>query len=221
MSALVVQLQSLLQRVGSAFAASDISQLARAKGYRWNYSLITGACHPKTPLIVGFNWGASAGAEYDPQREIKPSQWNRDDLGSLVRVLPYIARYLPKFSFETVTQTNYCFFRSKEERDITSRDLELCRPLFLGLLALLDPSIVLSFFSRLRDHLLRTSQVVDAEILEVKEQRGNRTVTSFAGVGKLKGRSPVAFLPHPNYPLRRTTRAQMWEFCAKWVTGRR
>ena len=67
------KLQELLRAVGAAFTRSDIHRWALNAGLRWNYSLITGACLPHAPMIVGFNWGAHTGESYLPQREIEPS----------------------------------------------------------------------------------------------------------------------------------------------------
>jgi hypothetical protein len=139
----------LLERVGDALQRSEIAKTATSAGRTWGYSLITGSCVPNALLIEGFNWGARAGERYPSQRRIEESSWRKGDLGSLARILPYLTR---------ISQTNYCFVRSKNGRRIRDSDLDLCQRIFEELLRIMTPSLILSFSSRLRDRLLRKDQ---------------------------------------------------------------
>ena len=142
---------------------------------------------------------------------------NDGDLGSFARVPAYFKRHFPSLPINKISQTNYCFFRSKDERQISADDLKRCRPLFAELLSVMEPSLVLSFSSRLRDYLLRSDQVRNSETVSVQQQVGKRTVTCTAVAGMLEGGTPVAFLPHPNYPMQRSVRKKLWDFCANQV----
>ena len=215
------ELVELLNRVVVAFSQSDIRHKAMTRGYRWAYSLITGACRPHAPLIVGFNWGAQAGEQYDPQSTIKETRWNKSDLGSFARILPYMARYLPDLPMERISQTNYCFFRSEKEEQISARDLELCSSIFEQLLRVMKPTLVLGFSSRLRDHLLSSHQVTQPQITTVEQMKGKGIVAYTAVSGVLAGGATVAFLPHPNCPIRKETREKLWGFCADQMQAHR
>lgn len=200
----------LLKRVADAFQRSKIRRSAAESGDEWAYSLITGACLPGAPLIIGFNWGASSNARYEPQSEVNATPWREGENGSLIPILPYVSRFFPNLNLDKLSQTNYCFFRSKAEADISSEDLELCRPIFDDLLRVMRPTLVLSFSARLRDHVRKTDQVTCFRNQRIK----NLNMTYAVATGKLWGGIPVSFLPHPNYPMEGDAREKAWKFCS-------
>ncbi len=66
-----------------------------------------------------------------------------DDLGTFKRALNMFYEYYNDAVFGT--QLNYCFFRSENEKQISQRDIELCRPIFKKLINYLDPSSIITF----------------------------------------------------------------------------
>lgn len=203
------QLNELLEEVRAAYEKSKIG-----KKHEWFYSLITTPCIKYSPLIVGFNWGVDRNFQHRPQVHIKESYIKNEDLGSLARIEQYYWKeYLPLEAFHRASQTNYCFFRSEKAAQIDNDDLLLCQPIFDKLLKILEPSIVLSFSSKLRDYLLHSGQVTDLESKCLEYTRGKTKVPYTPYKGKLSFGAPIVFLPHPNYPLKKEIRVKSWQFC--------
>jgi len=180
---------------------------------QWGYSLITGPCIPYAPLLVGFNWGARVGEEYSSRETIEETSLKNEDLGSLIRVVPYWEKYLPEHVLAHASQTNYCFFRSKNESQISERDLALCRPIFNRLLEIVKPSIVLCFSSKLRDYMVSTDKIKRLEKKPLEYKRGQSQVTYLVMKGELATGVTIAFLPHPMYRMTTAARDAAWAFC--------
>jgi hypothetical protein len=112
-------LDELLIEVGNAYEQSDIRKLCLEEGYEWHYSLITTSMKPNGPLVLGFNWGASKGGVYKPQLSVNKSDFSREDVGSLARIFPYCEKYFGYDFLSDLSQSNYCFFRSHKEGQIS------------------------------------------------------------------------------------------------------
>jgi hypothetical protein len=211
---MIEELEQLLNHVKAAFAESDIKKRCDATGqkHKWNYSLITGACLRKETLIVGFNWGAKNDTDYKPQTTIESTVWRHGDLGSLARVRKYLTTHFPSALLDKISQTNCCFFRSKSAGQITEADLRRCQPIFMDLIQQMRPSLVVCVSDRART-LLKGSiaQYRDEHIHD-----GEKTVF-VAAVGRLCGKFPAAFLPHPGRHLRSEARNAAWNFCARSI----
>ncbi|MGI8738709.1 MAG: hypothetical protein ACR2KU_03380 [Gammaproteobacteria bacterium] len=203
-------LVELLAEVRNAYEALDIKTLCLTEGLEWNYSLVTTSGVRNAPLIVSFNWGAASGKRYRPQERLQEEFLDEQDPGSLVRILPYLKKYLPLEQLANFSQTNYCFFRSHKANQISARDLALCQPLFTKLLAILKPGVVLSFSSKLRDYIETTEQLSETRRTSFEYLRGGRRVRYSALVGKLHSDIKAVFLPHPNYPLKGEVRDAAW-----------
>jgi ribonuclease R len=210
---IINELSTLLNNVGDAYEKSEIKRKQSMLNCSWGYSLITGSCVPKAPLIIGFNWGARAGQVYKCQQVITPSLLEIDDLGSLARVIPYIKEYFPGALLENMSQTNYCFFRSPKQSDISEGDLALCRPIFNRLIEVLKPSCVFCFSSKLRDYMKDTNQITHPQSSEIPFNRGLRSVKYVAIKGIICDGVHIGFFPHPNYPMPNHARQEVWEFC--------
>jgi len=209
------QLSSLLDQLEDVYQKSEIrSVAAAAEGHEWAYSLIAGACQPGAPLVIGFNWGANEHTDYEPQTTIDRTPWQTGDRGSLIRILPYVSRYFPDIRLDEISQTNYCFFRSKKESQIRPGDLELCQPVFDELLRIMQPSVMLCFSSRLRDYLIADRRIHDDKDKRIPIPSTKRKITYTALRGSLGRGIPIAFLPHPNYPIPRAAREAAWRFCS-------
>lgn len=211
---LKTKLSQLLDNLTEVYQLSDINKYCLREGHKWAYSLISGPCVTSSPLLIGFNWGASKGETYEPQTIIEENQWaNEKELGSMARVIPYLRKYFSEIEINNISQTNYCFFRSKIENQINSDDLQRCQPLFDQLINLLHPSAVICLSSQLRNFLISTKKVDQIEGHPIMYSRGKLPIKYVAMKGKLDTGIQVYFLPHPNYPLTRIARNAAWDFC--------
>ena len=209
----------LMNLIKNAYVDSDISKHCQKENLNWSYSICSTKIVPNNPLIVGFNWGAEDSISYQPQEiPSKSFEGIYNDLGSFKRVVPFLKEYISDDVITTIGQTNYCFFRSKIESQITENDLILCRPIFMELLILTKPKYLLVFSSRLRKYLtsLYAFSIIDSK--QCVFYRGkNRTKVVFDAIkGKLKIDGShkeiiIYILPHPNYPIKKEARRKAWE----------
>ncbi len=207
------ELSKLLSELGKVFSNSDIKEYCLINGHQWSYSLVSTTLEQNGPLVIGFNWGASKGEDYSPQKEIKKTNFLTEEVGSLSRIFPYCRRYFGEDFLSKITQSNYCFFRSQKESQITQRDIELCEPIFEQLVGILNPSSILCFSSKLRDSLLKNGRIKSTEMFDIKYDRGSLKVTYTAIKATLNSGVEISFLPHPNYPMKGEARQEAWKFC--------
>ena len=207
------ELESLLPELELAYSRSDIAALCREKSWNWGFSLITTNLTVKRTLILGFNWGAAEVDSYTSQHSIEAESFLDQDLGSFSRIIPYCDKYMGNGALMDASQSNYCFFRSKTESQISSKGIQLCEPVFNKMLGLLQPSAILCFSSRLRDYLAGRDIVSNLLEQEIKFKRGATQIVYEAKKGILNGDCRIYFLPHPNYPMKKAAREQAWAFC--------
>jgi hypothetical protein len=206
-----IELEALLRDLADVYPRSRIAAECLKNGDEWFYSLATTTLRTGGPMVVGFNWGVSK--DHRPQFDIMPADFSKEDVGSLVRIFPYCREAFGEGFLSNVTQTNYCFFRSKTEGQISNDDLALCEPLFDRLLRIVQPSSILCLSTRLRGYLQRTGKLTDMSALPIAFVRGTRTVTYHVLKARMINGTPISFLPHPNYPMTATARTQAWRFC--------
>jgi len=206
-------LNALLKDVEKAYEQSEIQKENLREGRQWFYSLVTTTMETGGPLIVGFNWGASKDEKYKPQTAIEKCDFTKEDVGSLSRIFPYCEKYFGRDFLSKITQTNYCFFRSENESQIKSNDIELCEPIFEKLIAAIDPSFIICFSSKLRDYMFQNNKIASKTSKNIVFSRGASTVTYEAIKATLKSGVEICFLPHPNFPMKGAARAEAWEFC--------
>ncbi len=206
-------LNELLNDLKIAYEKSDIYKYCRKNSYEWFYSLLITSMEKGGPLVVGFNWGAAKNEIYQPQLSIEKTNFRNEDIGRLSRIFPYCEKYFGHNFLSTITQSNYCLFGSHNESQISSRDIELCEPIFLRLIEEIEPSSVLCLSSKLRDFMFRNDRVLSKESKIIKYTRGRSTVTYEAIKATLKSGVEIRFLPHPNYPMKGEARSEAWEFC--------
>ena len=206
-------LDNLLADLEKAYEQSDISKYCIEQGHEWFYSLVTTSMKTGGPLVLGFNWGASQNEKYKPQTAIEITNFRYEDIGSLSRIFPYCKKYFGHDFISTITQSNYCFFRSKNEAQISLRDIELCEPIFLNLIDAIKPSSILCFSSKLRDFMFNNDRIASKHSKDIKFLRGNSMITYKAIKATLRSGVEIRFLPHPNYPMKLEARNEAWEFC--------
>lgn len=192
------------QRINKAWNESDIKK----KHPEWAWSLAATQLYTDSLVIVGFNWGAAVKEKYQPQESLPDQPWPKQDLGSLARTLPYLQTHFPDIDLDRVVQTNYCFFRSHKEGDISSRDVALSHHIFLDLLRDLRPKHILVFSAILRDRILpQLSQIKEAKITSGKKKpRALRAIWSID-----EREIPVGIVPHPNNAITGEARKMCWD----------
>jgi hypothetical protein len=192
---------------------SSIRQYCLKNGYEWNYSLITTALEPGGLLILGFNWGVSKGEKYQPQSSVDKSDFFKGDVGSLSRIIPYCENYFDSNFLSKTSQSNYCFFRSQSQSQISNFDIKLCEPIFEKLICAIKPSSILCFSSKLRDFFLKNNKIYSKSSKIIEFEKGLSIVEYEAIRATLESGIEIKFLPHPNYPMKGDARSEAWEFC--------
>ncbi|GLR62785.1 hypothetical protein [Marinospirillum insulare] len=207
------ELEGLLGELEDIYSTSDIYQACLDKGYNYGYGLISTCLKPGRPLFLGFNWGAGSGTDFSSQQTVEPEPFLEQELGSFSRIVPYCRQYFSETDIAEASQSNFCFFRSESEKDISQHDIQLCLPIFDKLINIIQPSIVLGFSGKLRNHLTSQNLVQDLSTKEITFKRGKSNITYLTQKGFLQGGTKICFLPHPNYPMQKQAREQAWEFC--------
>ena len=207
------ELNTLLELLGPIYDKSDTKKICEKERQKWGYSLVTSAMERSAPLILGFNWGANQKEIYQNQKSVDLANFEKEDVGSLKRIFPFIRSYFGEEYLSKVSQSNYCFFRSKTEAEISPADIERCKPIFDKLVEILEPSAILCFSSKLRKYLIESNQVLDLKERAIKFGRGSRDIEFVAAHGTFASGVGIRFLPHPNYPMKRDARAAAWQFC--------
>ena len=209
------KLNELLQQLGPIYDASDIKKTCEKDSLKWGYSLVTSALERSAPLILGFNWGANQNESYSNQKSVEMTNFEKEDVGSLTRIFPFIRNYFGEEYLSKVSQSNYVFFRSKTESQITPADIERCRPVFIKLIEILEPSAIICLSAKLRKHLIDSNQVSELREKVIKFKRGSRLVEFVACRGTFTADVDIKFLPHPNFPMTRDARLEAWKFCCE------
>lgn len=167
----------------------------------------------KWPTCYRIQLGSLKGRRIRTSNRNKKANFLTEDVGSLSRIYPFCRKHFGDDFISKITQSNYCFFRSHNESQISSKDIELCEPILEKLISIIEPSIILCFSSKLRDSLLRSSKIQSLEKLEIEYYRGSFKMTYCAIKATLNSGVKINFLPHPNYPIKGEARIKAWDFC--------
>jgi hypothetical protein len=203
------EVDQFIQLLADTKVAYDKSD-AKALKESWAYSVTATRFTPQTPLIVGFNWGAGGDEKYSPQDAYPIYKFGDiPSLGSFARTIDYFKKYCPEALQGMMS--NYCFFRSKAENQISAGDLELCKELFTKMLAIAKPSRIITFSGALKRHLIHSKMLTDFQ--EKTIPNGRSSVIPMKGMLVMGGRNvAVCYLPHPNSPVTGDAREACWEF---------
>jgi membrane protein YdbS with pleckstrin-like domain len=213
---MTADIQHIITETSIAFDKSPIKKFATDKGLNWYYSISSTRLTTDNNVIVGFNWGAADNFNYQPQTEIPTENfkdlYDKKWLGSLQRIYEPLKEYFPYEDIDNCVQTNFCFFRSKEENQITPTDLQLSTPLFQNLLDIIKPKRIVGFSNKLRDYFLNNNLCTSVETLNIPSN--GKTLFVAKGIYRVNGRDiPIFFLPHPNSQFTSAARHTAWEFC--------
>lgn len=206
-------LDDLLAELEPIYRQSDIKQYCLDYDHEWHYSLLNTTMKKGGPMILGFNWGASQGEKYSPQKSIEATNLRGSNVGSLARIFPYCEKYFGNDFLDNTSQSNYCFFRSKKESQITPNDIALCKTIFERLIEVMEPSSILCLSSKLRDYMLSSNTVKFKESTKISYKSGSVQISYEPIRAILKSGANINFLPHPNYPMKKEARDEAWEFC--------
>lgn len=207
--------KKLLSETETVFRKSEV--FANYNKENWGYSITATRLEKNKPVIVGFNWGA--GNNWKNENKIETIQKDYpfssfsglyDELGSFARVVNLFNKYLPEAN--NGVQTNFCFFRSQHEHQISDNDKKLCSPLFEELINYLEPSMLITFSSSLNDFFEKNGKIIEKQILKIHSK--NNEVKAIKGTILINDRQIEYYnLPHPNYPITTEARLKAWEHC--------
>ncbi len=209
-------IQQLFKDTKEAFSKSPIKKYAEVNNHKWNYSVSATRLMEGANLIIGFNWGASGNKSYEPQMEVPKENfkdlYDKKWLGSLERIYQPLKQRFPAEDIDNSTQTNFCFFRSKIENEITPEDLALSTPLFMKLIALIKPKRIMGFSKKLQSYCIDNNLCDQVESKSFPSNK--RTLHVARGYLRLAGQeTPIYFLPHPNSKFTSVARKNGWDFC--------
>ena len=199
--------ESILKETEKAYLASEI------KSRNLYYSISATPINKNSTLILGFNWGAGQNQPYTAQFEMETKPFTQiPDLGSLKRTVSYFRSYLTSRNPDEFVQSNFCFFRSKKESDLSTSDLKLTQPLFDSFIEYAMPKEVVSFSARLKEYFENQNMLSSMETIPISS--GTKKFTSTKAKLNIKNRIvPIYFLPHPNYPITNEARHKAWKHC--------
>lgn len=205
------ELMQLLADVGIAYEQSDIKKV----NSNWSYALIGPMPTKGSPLLIGINWGGGNNSDekFHAQMDFGHEDLSKHDLGKLKDVLPYCRDRLGADMTLRMVQTNYNFFRSPKESDLSAKDFALCEPIFERLIALVEPEIMVCLSSKLHDYFLKNRKLENIEIANnIKSVSHNRSIKVSAIKATLNG-VKIVLLPHPGAHISSEAREAAWDFC--------
>ena len=205
-------MEDLFQKIDNAFNKSNIKQQSEKNS--WFYSLCNSKPKIGQPIIVGFNWGVSYNHKKQTYSDLK-SVMNWNQMPSIEKIKPFIEKYFPRLN-NSFNQTNYCFFRSKKEDEISDFDINLCEPIFYEFISRVKPRFILAFTKKLRETLIKNGMIKYLNKKSVFD--GKKIITSYHGFVNFGGWwSYIYILPHPNYWNRINNQKevldQLWDIC--------
>lgn len=211
-------IEKLFEDTLAAFNKAPIKRYADEQNLKWYYSISSTKLTPNTNVIVGFNWGAGINFPHEAQTEAPKENFkdlfDKNDLGSLQRVYKPLKAYLPEEDIDNCVQTNFCFFRSKNENEITPADLKLSTPLFNKLIQILSPKRIIGFSKKLSSYCLEQKLCSSIETFSFPSNK--RTLSVTKGLFEVSGQQiPIYFLPHPNAKFTSAARENSLNYCFK------
>lgn len=216
-------IQRLFIETKTAFEKSSIKNFAVANNLNWHYAISPTRLTTGNNVIVGFNWGAADNCAYKPQTQIPAKSfkelYDQKELGSFQRLYLPLKEFFPHEDIDNCLQTNFCFFRSKEENQITPAYLALSTLLFQKLLDIVKPKRIIRFSNKLRDYFLDNKLCSQLESLNIPSN--GKTLFVVKGFYCVNGQNiPVFFLPHPNAQFTTEARQAAWDFCFRNNNGK-
>ncbi len=198
---------NLLNETEKAYLASEI------KKENLYYSVCSTPIFINSTLLLGFNWGKSNDEADKPQKKIPIIPFKQiPDLGSFKWTIDFFNKYLPRENLQEFVQSNFCFFRSQKENDISLSDLKLSHPLFESFITYVQPKRIICFSARLKQYFEDNGKLFDCDPKIISS--GLKTIyTTKAKIDINDRKISIFFLPHPNYPILGSARHEAWKHC--------
>jgi hypothetical protein len=218
------ELEDLLKELNEAYEKSDNknSKYCLDKGRKWGYELVQSGLIENKPMVIGFNWGVDNtwkdyidGKAYQHQTSIRKQNFMQINMASLKRAMNMCYERFENIDFADGSHSNFCFFRSEKEDQISTKDIDLCTPIFTKLMKIIKPSVVFCFSSKARNFLMEANLIVEKQEKIIIKKRGNRRYSFKVVKGKLSSNADVYCLPHPNSKIIKEVREEAWRFCAE------
>lgn len=209
-----MELQTYYDNIQNAFNQSDIKLINKD----WHYSLCNSVPKIGQPLIVGFNWEVDSNHKKTTISDLNTEiDWN--ELATLKKIKSYLEKTFTKYPIKNYNQTNYCFFRSKKENQISQKDIELCEPIFFDFISKIKPKYIVSFSAKLRETFIEKGYLKYYSKKIVFD--GKKNIYAYHGFVKIDNWwTYIYFLPHPSYWDRinnqETSLKELWKIC--WNT---
>lgn len=210
----IEQFEDLLNEVKEAYEISDLKKYCIDNNKEWNYALLGSKFIENPILLIGLNFGAS-NEKFNPQtiedlQNLLPfCKMTNNDLGnSFNRLKNYMNKY-ENIDIENILWTNYCFFRSYSDKELTQKDFKLNEPIFEKLLENIKPQKVICVSKNLYDFLNNKN------LLTAKDEK-NIKINSKSAYTVVKAKLfnyDFFCLPHPNFPATAIGRKECWDFC--------
>ena len=174
----VEEFEVLLKQVEEAYPESGLEDK------ELYYSLVGTRIRKKQPLIVGLNWGGGSeedlkimkekGEKYEPQTSNSYQKLIDDNThifseGLEIGILRNVEQYVKDYTVGTITEaahigwTNFCFFRTPDEKTLPKKAMERSKPIFLKLIETIQPSMIIGFSAKLREYLKEQNMLEQVE----------------------------------------------------------
>lgn len=217
------KLEILLKELSIAYEKSDNrnNRYCIKNKKKWGYELVQTALIEKQPMIIGFNWGVDNtwkeylnGNQYEHQSSVYKQHFMKIHMASLKRAMNSSKKECPDIDFHNGSHSNFCFFRSEREDQITQKDINLCIPIFEKLIKIVNPSIVFCFSSKARDYLSESGLIHEKKEKSISLKTNGRRKNTFKAVkGIINEDTLIYCLPHPNSKIKKEVRQMAWDFC--------
>lgn len=195
--------EALLPKVFDAFLESDIKTVANKKRAKWNYELSPSAPLSGSILLLKYNPVAEKNRGYRQQKLLSyhpfaPSGSTKD----------FFRNYFPD---QAMSEGYLSPFRSMDELQLTTKDIELSLPIFKAFLELQQPSLIVSFSVHLQETLMEFDYLIDLEEEDMTLENRSLAVAK-ATLALDEKRIPIYFVPNPSARISKTLKNMTWDW---------
>jgi ribonuclease R len=193
--------EEVLPLVEEAFKLSDIRTVANKKRVKWKYEWCPYAPQPKANLLLEFNPVAEKRKGYRQQKVVSQHRYSPKGI---------LQQFLNQFLDDRACNLGYFSpFRSIDEKQLSSQDIDLSLPLFESYIRRILPHQIIVFSSYLVFILQEKQLLQDYQQEEISLD--GRTILVAKGQFKFNEFCcPIYFLPKPSSRLPRPLKEQGW-----------
>lgn len=114
-----------------------------------------------------------------------------------------------KINIEHITWTNFCFFRSYSDQQLTNNDFHLTEPIFEKLLKVIKPKEIICVSKDLYNFLNNKNLLTNKKEKKIKINSKSEYIVVKAKLFNYN----FFCLPHPNFSATTLGRKECWDFC--------